>query len=256
MGATYKDSRRNIQGEEDFDDEDVVIHNKPKNAEKSIVEILNQSTVEKISINQQTRKSKAGSVIEMMNERASLRGSVAGSVRDAEAGRGPRKESLGAESLYKTPAPEGCMRDVITVKVETRDREKYRGTVTYEEAKYRIYLEALELPEELLHGIKIQFGEGPTISYKLTEQIDVDTLSASEFFEFERKIYSGDTRRSEFLGCRIKGLRTRRRVMEQIEEEEESDLNVLMVTLSGCDYSVEHEEMKEWLSLHGKHTQG
>ena len=55
--------------------------------------------------------------------------------------------------------------------------------MTYEEAKYRIFLEALDLPEELLHGIKIQFGEGPTISYKLTEQIDVDTLAGYEYFE-------------------------------------------------------------------------
>ena len=34
IGATYKDSRRNIQGDEDFDDEDVVIHNKQKKPEK------------------------------------------------------------------------------------------------------------------------------------------------------------------------------------------------------------------------------
>ena len=63
---------------------------------------------------------------------------MARSVRGAEAGNGPhpRKESLGAGSLYKTPAPEDCIRDVITVEEETSDREKYRGTVTYEEAKY------------------------------------------------------------------------------------------------------------------------
>ena len=254
VGATYKDSRRNIQGDEDFDDEDLIIHNKQKSAEKSVVEKLNQATVEKIAINQQSRKSKSGSVIEMMNERASLRGSVAGSLKGAATGSSQptRKESLGADSLYKTPAPEGCMRDVITVVVETRDRENYRGTVTYEEAKYQIFLGALDLPEELLHGVKIQFGEGPTITFKLTEQIDVDTLAGYEYFAFERKVKSGDRTRTECLGCKIKGIRARRKELEQIFEEEEQDSNVMMVTISGCDYSVEEEEMREWLSMYGE----
>ena len=47
---------------------------------------------------------------------------------------------------------------------------------------------ALDLPEELLHGIKIQFGLGPTITYKLAEQIDIDTLISVEYFEFEKKV--------------------------------------------------------------------
>ena len=254
IGATYKDSRRNIQGDEDFDDEDVVIYNKQKSTEKSIVEKINQSTIEKINVNQQSRQSKSGSVIDMLNERASVRGSVAGSIRGAAARdeNKKRKDTLGMESLYKTPAPDGCMRDVITVEVETKDRENYRGTVTYEEAKYKIFLEALDLPEELLHGVKIQFGEGPTISYKLTEQIDVDTLAGSEFFEFERKIEMGNKTRSEFLGCRIKGLRARRNVERQADDEEEPESNLHVVTISGCDYSVEEDEMKEWLSQYGE----
>ena len=35
VGATYKDSQRNIQGNEDFDEEDLVIHNKRKSPVKS-----------------------------------------------------------------------------------------------------------------------------------------------------------------------------------------------------------------------------
>ena len=52
VGATYKDSRRNIQRDEDFDDEDLVIHNKRKSPEKSVVEKMNQATIKKISVNQ------------------------------------------------------------------------------------------------------------------------------------------------------------------------------------------------------------
>ena len=54
----------------------------------------------------------------------------------------------------------------------------------YTEAKYAIFMGTLELPEELLHGIKIQFGSGSTITFKLTEHIDIDTLIGVEYFEF------------------------------------------------------------------------
>ena len=253
VGATYKDSRRNIQGDEDFDDEDVVIHNKQKNPEKSMVEQMNQATLEKIAVNQQSRKSKSGSVVDMLNERASLRGSVAGSVRDfaTVAATSKKRGNLGVDSLYKTPDPEGCMRDVLTVEVETKDREPYRGTVTYQEAKYEIFLEALDLPEELLHGVKIQFGSGPTITYKLTEQIDVDTLAGVEFFEFKRRTLSGGQESFEYFGCRLKGIRARRQITG-IVEEDETEANVFDVTISGCDYCVEEGEMKEWLSIYGE----
>ena len=53
----------------------------------------------------------------------------------ASGGQPIRKESLSVDSLYKTPEPEGCMRDVITAEDETKDRENNRGTLTYEEAK-------------------------------------------------------------------------------------------------------------------------
>ena len=103
VGATYKDSRRNIQGDKDFDDEDVVIHNKQKNPENSVVEKMNQETLEKITVNQQSRKSKSGSIIDMLNERASLRGSVAGSVKDfaTVAATHKKRGNLGADSMYK-----------------------------------------------------------------------------------------------------------------------------------------------------------
>ena len=50
--------------------------------------------------------------------------------------------------------------------------------------------------------------------------------------------------RSEWLGCKIRGLHARKKLLEQIEEEEESDSNLFVVTISGCDYSVEECEMR------------
>ena len=146
------------------------------------------------------------------------------------------------------------MRDVLTVEVQTRDRESYRGTVTYTEAKYEIFMRALDLPEELLHGIKIQFGSGPTISFKLTEQIDIDTLSGVEHFEFKREIITNNETRIEYFGCHLKGVRkSRPRTMSNIEEEnEQEERNVYDVTVSGCDYCVEETEIMEWLGVYGE----
>ena len=280
VGGTYKDSRRNIQGDEDYDDEEQwtqVVHNKqsgsgsgpnqlnqPDNAEKtnkqkrnepSVIEILNRESSERGSVTGNIERKKNGSVIDELNERASNKGSVAGSIRNETVNRmkSAYQRGLGEDSLYKTPSPDGCMRDVLTVEVQTRDRENFRGTVTYNEAKYMVFMGALDLPESLLHGIKIQFGSGPTIVYKLTEQIDIDTLACVEYFEFERKMVQNGEERIEHFGCQLKGIRNRRPGMTTImEEESATEPNVFDVTVSGCDYCVEEEEILEWLNVYGE----
>ena len=274
VGAIYKDSRRNIQGDEEFDDEDVVIHNKKKIAEKStagkqnrktvdevifeesVIEQMNKASSERGSVTGTTSKKKSGSIIDELNERASVRGSQAGSVTRQEPSRikTAYRTGLGEDSIYKTAPPDGCMRDVLTVEVQTRNRENYRGTVTYSEAKYEIFMGALDLPEELLHGVKIQFGSGPVISFKLTEQIDIDTLSDVEHFEFKREVDEKNEKRIEYFGCHLKGVRRNRpRAMSDIEEEQEQEeRNVYDVTISGTDYSVKEEEMMEWLKVYGE----
>ena len=280
VGGTYKDSRRNIQGDEDYDDEEQwtqVVHNKqsgsgsgpnqlnqPDNAEKtnkqkrnepSVIEILNRESSERGSVTGNIERKKTGSVIDELNERASNKGSVAGSIRNETVNRmkSAYQRGLGEDSLYKTPSPDGCMRDVLTVEVQTRDRENFRGTVTYNEAKYMVFMGALDLPESLLHGIKIQFGSGPTIVYKLTEQIDIDTLACVEYFEFERKMVQNGEERIEHFGCQLKGIRNRRPGMTTImEEESATEPNVFDVTVSGCDYCVEEEEILEWLNVYGE----
>ena len=75
------------------------------------------------------------------------------------------QKGLGEDYLNMTPLPDGCLRDVLTVQVQTRDHENYRGAVAYNEANYKIFMGALDLPEELLHGIKIQFGNGLTVTF-------------------------------------------------------------------------------------------
>ena len=87
------------------------------------------------------------------------------------------------ESLYKTAPADGCMRDVISVEIIAKDGEDYRGTVTYTEARYEMFGKGMDLPDDLLHGIKIRFSTGPTVTFKLNEQIDIDDLSPVEHFK-------------------------------------------------------------------------
>ena len=279
VGATYKDSRRNIQGDKDFDDEEdpwtQVNYNKPKSPSKlsrvketghdnkkeetfqpasSIIEKLNKQTSEKGSVTGAVQRKKGGSVIDFLNERASVRGSVCGSVRGDEDKMEDSRNGLKPKSLFKTAPPEGCMRDVLNVVIMSKNGEEYRGTVTYNEAKYEMFMKGMDLPEDLLHGIKIQFGKGPNVSFKLTEQIDVDELSEVEYFEFERSVTSKGEERRDTFQCKIKGVRQRRTFNDgdQQQGEEEQEQNVYNVKVSGCDYSIEEEEVVEWLKMYGE----
>ena len=75
VGATYKDSRRNIQGDQDFNDEEdqwtQVIHNKPKSPSKhyGVKETRHDIGADKII-------PPASSIIEKLNKQSSERGSV------------------------------------------------------------------------------------------------------------------------------------------------------------------------------------
>jgi hypothetical protein len=272
VGATYKDSRRNIQGDEYFDEDEQWTHvtrNRPKSPGKqpetdtrnensqfekmSIVEKLNKQSSEKGSVIERPGEKKKGSIIDQLNARASIRGSQAGSVHgDGAKTRSEANRQKVRESLYKTAPADGCMRDVITVEINTKDGEAYRGTVTYTEARYEMFGKGMDLPDDILHGIKIQFGSGPTVTYKLSEQIDVDELSSVEHFEFERTVNEYGKPRKEIFGCKIKGIHQRRPYANDNQQEDEPAPNVFNVKIIGCDYSVEEEEMLEWLKMYGE----
>ena len=259
VGGTFKDPRRNIRGGEDSDDNEEeewthVVRNKPTIPEKpNIVEKLNKASSERGSIIAGTNKSKGGSLIDQLNERASIRGSTAGSVHGDNKQKNKPELYTIPESLYKTAPADGCMRDVITVVVQSKDGEDYRGTVTYTEARYEIFSKGMDLPDDLLHGIKIQFGNSPTITYKLTEQIDIDSLSSVEYFEFERTATSNSAKNIETFQCKIKGIRQKRpEASTSTPPNEEHAPNVFNVRIIGCDYSIEEEEILEWLKLYGE----
>ena len=57
------------------------------------------------------------------------------------------------ESKFVTPAPEGGMRDEITVEVQTVNEKPFKGSLTFDEALNGIFVHCLELDTKILHGI-------------------------------------------------------------------------------------------------------
>ena len=69
--------------------------------------------------------------------------------------------------MFKTPKPEGCMRDVIIIEVRFVNGEVFTGTLTKGEACVTIFQEILGFKSEQLHGVKFAFSGYPVIRFKL-----------------------------------------------------------------------------------------
>ena len=100
-----------------------------------------------------------------------------------------RKE-LDRALAFEKP-PNGPMRDRLTIDILKIDGEDFKGTISPIEAKNLIYQETLGLERNLLHGLDISFKGHPVITFRLKEQINVDTFLESEDFVFERDSGSG-----------------------------------------------------------------
>jgi hypothetical protein len=66
------------------------------------------------------------------------------------------------------------------------DENDFKGTISPIEAKNLIYINTFWLDRNLLHGLDISFKGHPVTTYRLREQINVDTTYESEDFVFER----------------------------------------------------------------------
>lgn len=97
----------------------------------------------------------------------------------------------------------GPMKDRITIDILRIDGEDFKGTVTPREAKNKIFVDALGLERGNLHGLEITFKGHPVITFRLREQINVDTTFTEEDFVFERDTANGKA----IVECKIRGLR-------------------------------------------------
>lgn len=109
-------------------------------------------------------------------------------------------QSLGPESRFVTLIPEGAYRDDFAVEFQQLNGKPFRGSITIKEARYVVFKEILGFNPALLHSIRPVFGGILTIRFKLKEQFNLDSLTAVEFLEMERKVKPAQT---DVILCRI-----------------------------------------------------
>ena len=99
------------------------------------------------------------------------------------------------------------------------------------------------LDRNLLHGLDISFKGHPVITYRLREQINVDTTFESEDFVFERDSGSGRSLlRGKIHGLRIQGQSNKNNQLPMTR----------WVKLENCQWAFGEEKTLEWLSKFGK----
>jgi hypothetical protein len=235
VGGVYKDTRRNIQGDEEFDDDEEwtqVIRNKPKSP---------------------PNQSGSGSGPNQLNQPDTGRSyaSAAASSTDHQQPTDPTstiRQPTERPKKFKTPAPEGSMRDDLVIEIQTVNGEKFKGSVNVKEAKDEIFKGKLGLDVKLLHGIRFGFSTYPVVKFKLKEQIDVDALAYCEHFEFQRPYTFNGELKFDTLGCKIRGIRTSANEFM----EADTDPNIRWVKIEWVDYGLDEQQILAWMDLFGE----
>ncbi len=145
---------------------------------------------------------------------------------------------------------EGAFREELEVEIQTINDKPFRGSVTRQEAKHRIYKEALGCPFSNFRGARTGYKACPTATFMLKKPINIDDLASFQNFSFERKYTKADgTQVVDVLKGKLKGVRT---VAGGDESVSFSDEWTRVVKVEGCDYRVSREMLLEWLGLYGE----
>jgi hypothetical protein len=246
VGGAYKDQRRGLNSDEMDDDDD--------DEEWTEVSYTRKSPQRQEQQTQPQSDPMASSSAQASQERPSF-ASIAAQPSSASL-QNRRNSNASAnynqrktlEKMFVTPAPNGAMRDEITIEVQTVNGKPFKGSLTFHEALEGIYIKCLELDRGLLHGIRFRFSQYPTIKYKLKQQIDIDELKRIEYFEFFRHYTAKGEARYDTFGCKINGIRA---TYDAILESD-PDPNIRWVKIEWTEYSVQEKHIVDWLTLYGE----
>ncbi len=166
---------------------------------------------------------------------------------------GANRDSVGPNPnfIHKHTTPsftvrnEGAFREELEVEIQTINDNPFRGSITRQEAKHRIYKEALGCPFSNFRGARTGYKACPTVTFMLKKAINIDDLSSFQNFTFERRYSKPDgTQVVDVLKGKLKGVRT---VTGGDESASFSDEWMRTVKVEGCDYRVSREMILEWL---------
>jgi hypothetical protein len=147
---------------------------------------------------------------------------------------------------------DGAMRDEIEVEILTKNNRKFTGSVTPLEAKYDIYIKALQFENhDNFDGVRINYKGKLVVTFKLIQPINIDELDAYERFEFKRSSTVNGKKVEDVIGCKIKGIRYRQPTVSEFDNVKQDD-GERLVKIEGCEYRVSEDEILAWLSLYGE----
>ena len=151
---------------------------------------------------------------------------------------------------------DGAIRDEIEIEINTKNGKKFTGSITPLEIKHKIYTGALAFPDhENFDGARVGYRGKLIATIKLINPINIDTLSAVEYFEFVRSsTYNGKVK-EEVIGCKIRGIRWQANTVSAFENPPHDD-GTTVIKIEGCDYLVPEEQIMTWLSHYGEAVSG
>ena len=267
VGGTYKDARRNIQGNEDYDDEEeqytTVIRRRQKSPTNqsgsgSGPNTLNQPDMASTSNSNQPSETRAEEASASASSSRSFADAVARSSTSERRGsngqRGQTETNETGErrnknfvSKFVTPPPQGSMRDEIVVEIQKINGARFIGQLGFKEAKYGIFRGCLNLDPTMIHGLRFAYSDFPVIKYKLKDKIDVDALIANELFTYKRQFMVGNQLKTDEVDCKIRGLRAPGQARPA-----DADPSIRWVKVEWAEYSLQKEQMMEWLERYGE----
>ena len=247
IGGQYKDQRRGINSDEMDDDEDEwteVTHRRgsPRQRAHESSQSNNQSQDDQPNDQEESQTLPSFASVAAQHPSSSLQNR-----RNSTASANLNQRKV-LESKFVTPAPNGSMRDEITVEVQTINGKPFKGSLTLDEAKNGIFVRCLELNPGLLHGLRFRYSGCPVVKYKLKEQIDIDELHRLEYFEFYRHYTTQGEQRFDTFGCKINGIRASGRD----HAETDPDPNVRWVKIEWAEYSVQKAQILQWMNMYGE----
>ncbi len=164
---------------------------------------------------------------------------------------GPNPNFLHKHTIpFFTMKNEGAFREELEVEIQTINDQPFRGSITRQEAKHRIYREALGCPFSNFRGARTGYKACPTATFMLKKAINIDDLASFQNFSFERRYTKADgTPVIDVLKGKLKGVRT---ITGGDETPSFSDEWTRIVKIEGCDYRVSGETILEWLGHYGE----
>ena len=154
---------------------------------------------------------------------------------------------------------DGAWREEIEIELRGENGEAFTGTITMQEAKHGIYRDCLEFRDFTnFDGIRFGYKGIRMVTFKLKEQINVDNLIEKQNFTFKRTFRRNGKTETVNINCKIRGLRSTA-LKEHIARKDSIKAGALpdgsvMVKLSGCEYKLTGERLKEALEHWGELT--